>query len=141
MISPGSCVEYNHPTLGSLLEEIIEDIAHNPLHVTRLIQRCVSGLDGKRRVKLSVMGATNHLAATIQALGAHGIEYQLSKHEATARIDEMARGGSELVAIVGMAGRFPGSDTVDGFWEGLVAGKCHIKEVSTNSRSRRGHIN
>lgn len=74
------------------------------------------------------MGPTNHLAAVKMALQTNGIEYQVRQPVMLSQ-KENSRGGSDLIAIVGMAGKFPGSDTVDGFWEDLMAGKCHIKEV------------
>src|SRR5262249_19461077 len=33
------------------------------------------------------------------------------------------------VAIIGMAGRFPGADNVDAFWENLAAGKCSVTDI------------
>ena len=72
------------------------------------------------------------------ALQANGIEYEVGK-PAMAPQNENSRGGSDLIAIVGMAGRFPGSDTVDGFWEDLMAGKCHIKEVCTTQKRLDKH--
>lgn len=130
MFSPSSCKQYLHPTLGDLLGEILEDIAHNVLRVTDVVHTCVSTLDVTKDVRVSVMGPTNHLAAVKMALQANGIEYQVRQPVTTPQ-HENSRGGSDLIAIVGMAGKFPGSDTVDGFWEDLMAGKCHIKEVCT----------
>ena len=128
MFSPSSCKEYSHLTLGDLLGEILEDIAHNIFRVTDAIHACISTLTVTKDVSVSVMGPTNHLAAVKMALQANGIEYQVRSPVLTPQ-KENSRGGSDLIAIVGMAGRFPGSDTVDGFWEDLMAGKCHIKEV------------
>ncbi|KAK7700140.1 putative PKS/NRPS-like protein biosynthetic cluster [Diaporthe eres] len=128
MLSPSSCKQYSHPTLGDLLGEIVEDIAHNVLRVTDVVHTCVSTLDETKDVRVSVMGPTNHLAAVKMALQANGIGYQVRQPVTTPK-NENSRGGSDLIAIVGIAGRFPGSDTVDGFWEDLMAGKCHIKEV------------
>lgn len=128
MFSPSSCKQYLHLTLGDLLADIVEDIAHNVLRVTDAIHTCVSTLGVTKGVRVSVMGPTNHLAAVKMALQANGIEYEVRKAVMTSK-NENSRGGSDLIAIVGMAGRFPGSDTVDGFWEDLMAGKCHIKEV------------
>lgn len=130
MFSPSSCKQYSHLTLGDLLAEIVEDIAHNVLRVTDVVHTCVSTLDVTKDVRVSVMGPTNHLAAVKMALQSNGIEYQVRQPVTTPK-NENSRGGSDLIAIVGMAGRFPGSDTVDGFWEDLVAGKCQIKEVCT----------
>lgn len=128
MFSPSSCKQYRHLTLGDLLGEILEDIAHNVLRVTDAVYTCVSTLDVTKGVKLSVMGPTNHLAAVKMALQTSEIEYQVRQPVMKSQ-NENSRGGSDLIAIVGMAGKFPGSDTVDGFWEDLMAGKCHIKEV------------
>lgn len=128
MFSPSSCKQYVHLTLGDLLGEILEDIAHNVLRVTDLVHTCVSTLNVTKDVTLSVMGPTNHLAAVKMALQAKGVKYQVRPPVTTSQ-SENSRGGSDLIAIVGMAGRFPGSETVDGFWEDLMGGKCHIKEV------------
>jgi hypothetical protein len=134
MLSPaGSCAKYDHPTLASLLEEIVDDVAHKPLHITDTIKETVASLDGAEHVTLSVMGPTNHQAAATQALKASGIKYEVKQagKETSEAGKTSNRGDSGLVAIVGMAGRFPGSDTVEGFWEDLLDGKCHIKEVHT----------
>lgn len=131
MWSPGTCKEYKHSTLGPLLGEIVEDIAHNVLHVTKTIRNCVGRLDPQQKYKLSVMGPTNHLAAMKQSVNTSGITFQLHQPETSASAAEQtARGGSDLIAIVGMSGRFPGSESVDAFWDDLLAGKCQIKEVS-----------
>lgn len=140
MTSPGSCARYKHLTLGSLLEEVIEDIAHNILHVTESIRCSISDIDIKNNIKLTVMGPTNHLVWIRQALEARGIQYQLNQPNMTIR-NEMARGGSDLIGIVGMSGRFPGSETVERFWEDLMSGKCHIKEVSHGMRRQRTAFN
>lgn len=142
MYSPDSCREYRHATLGALLGEVVEDIAHNVLRVTQTIQECVSRLDdGGSGHVLHVMGPTNHLAAMKQALKTRGVEFQLHQPPAPGTEAEAqsktARGGSDLVAIVGMSGRFPGSESVEAFWEDLVAGKCQIKEVKLSTPGAR----
>lgn len=131
MYSPGSCKEYTHSTLGALLEDLVEDIAHNVLHVSKTIQGCVDRLDEKRNVKLSVMGPTNHLAALKQALNKRGTQFHITSQSVASETADSSktRGGSDLIAIVGMAGRFPGSESVEAFWEDLMAAKCQIKEV------------
>ncbi len=40
------------------------------------------------------------------------------------------RNGNQDIAIVGMAGRFPGANTVVGYWRNLQAGKCSISEIT-----------
>ncbi|KAI4860812.1 putative polyketide synthase [Hypoxylon rubiginosum] len=128
MYSPGSCKEYRHATLGPLLGEIIDDVAHNILHAGQLIDTFIGQMDSRVSVKLTVVGPTGHLPAVEQALRKRTIPYSIVDYTQTIKPD-VARGGSDLVAIVGMAGRFPGSDTIEGFWEDLQKGKCHIKKV------------
>ncbi|MFJ9948567.1 SDR family NAD(P)-dependent oxidoreductase [Kitasatospora sp. NPDC091207] len=38
-------------------------------------------------------------------------------------------GGEQPIAVIGMAGRFPGSDTVDGLWADLLAGRDLVTPV------------
>lgn len=46
------------------------------------------------------------------------------------RIEELQRERHERVAIVGMAGRFPGADNIEAFWRLLDAGATGIRKVS-----------
>jgi hypothetical protein len=132
IISPGSCKQYNHSTLRSLLAEILVDIAHNILRINDTAEACISGLDSKRPVSLIVAGPTGHLTAVQRILQSKGLDHQLRQHRSP-DTDVTRRGGSDLVAIVGMAGRFPGSDSIDGFFEDLNQGKIQIKKVSSST--------
>ena len=129
MISPGSCRQYTHTSLRSLLGEIMVDIAHNVLHINGTVEECISGLPGKGPISLTVAGPTGHLAAVQRILQTNGIEYHIRQHRRPPS-GITSRAGSGLVAIVGMSGRFPGSETVEGFFEDLVEGKRQIKKVS-----------
>jgi acyl transferase domain-containing protein len=114
---------------------MVEDIAHNALHVSKTIHDLVDRLDEKSSYKLCVMGLTNHLAAMEKALKTKAISFHTcmmapsTSTEEALDCSEETRGGSDLIAVVGMAGRFPGSDSVEAFWEDLVAGKCQVKEI------------
>jgi 3-oxoacyl-(acyl-carrier-protein) synthase len=137
LYSPGSLKRYEESTLGPLLEHMVEDIAHNVLQVSSTIQDCVGRLDQKGSYKLSVMGPTNHLAAMERALKSQAISFHTEGPStgitedtgALAEACDATRGGSDLIAVVGMAGRFPGSDSVEAFWEDLVAGKSQVREI------------
>ncbi|KAK2758595.1 Type I Iterative PKS [Arachnomyces sp. PD_36] len=129
IISPGSCKEYNHTSLRSILAEIMVDIAHNILHINETVEQCVSHLADKGLVSLAVVGPTSHLTAVQRILQDKGIEYQIRRHRSPQN-DVTRRGGSDLVAIVGMSGRFPGSETIEGFFEDLLDGKSQIKKIS-----------
>jgi hypothetical protein len=114
-----------------MLAEIMVDIAHNVLHINGTIEECVSDLIGKGPVSLTVVGPTSHLTAVQRILQSTGIEYHIRQHRSP-RSGITSRAGSDLVAIVGMSGRFPGSETIEGFFEDLLEGKRQIKKVSDN---------
>lgn len=129
IISPGSCKRYEHTTLRSLLSEMITDIVHNVLHLKDATEECISGLVGKGEVSLTVVGPTGHLPAVRKALQDKGIKYDINQHRQHFNFEKKARGGSDLIAIVGMSGRFPGSENIEAFWEDLLNGKEQIKMV------------
>lgn len=136
MASPYSCKVYDHGTLGDLLREIIQGTAHEPLLIYKTTTACVDRLDKNNTTyRVTELGTMAHMPAIVQTLRAGRVKYimdhyqPVSSRETADEMSKAKRGGSDLVAIVGMAGRFPENDTVDGFWEDLLAGKCHIKKV------------
>lgn len=70
--------------------------------------------------KASKVNGTNGINGTNGTSGAH-IEQEI--HIATADDGDLSQYSPHSVAIVGMAGRFPGADSVDELWELLAAGK------------------
>ena len=46
--------------------------------------------------------------------------------------------GANAIAVIGMAGRFPGADSVTKFWENLVAGKESIETLSEEALTAAG---
>jgi hypothetical protein len=126
--SNSSRKSYCHTTLRSLLAEMITDIAHNVLYLSDTLDQCISGLVGKENVRLTVVGSTGHLPTVQRELQNKNILFEMNRHLNPPSLGK-SRGGSDLVAIVGMAGRFPGSETIVGFWEDLLAGKNLITKV------------
>lgn len=129
LFSTSSSKPYEHLTLGLLLEEIIEDIMHRTSRVGESIDACLSSMAGRDDIKLTHLGQKDIPNYLKLALRSHSIDFQVNPSLTTTR-NEMSRGDSDLVAVVGMSGRFPDNDTVEGFWEDLLAGTCHIKEVT-----------
>ena len=130
IISPASCKPYQHSTLRSLLGEVMIDIAHNILRINDTAEECISGIVGNRSVSLTVAGPTGHLTAVQRSLKSKGLGHEIRQHR-NSREKLATRGGSDLIAIVGMAGRFPGSETVEGFFEDLIEEKIQLKKVRT----------
>lgn len=130
ILSPASCKPYAHSTLRSLLSEMLLDTASRVLRIDDAVGACITALEGKRPVTLATAGASASGYAPIvgRALGSRNIAYQSDQHRSTVK-SIPSRGGSGLVAIVGMSARLPGSDTVDAFFEDLLQGKIQMKKV------------
>ena len=142
IISPFTTRPYEAQTLRQLLEQVICDIGQNAMYVEETIATALEPYAGKS-VVLSVMGKTQYLAYLEQAFSERNIDYSVLSHKTGSNPN--GRSGSGAVAIVGMSGRFPGSDSVDQLWSNLLAGKefttkvisCYEKNVSsTDSHSR-----
>lgn len=137
MASPVDGKFYECQTLGELLPHIIKDIAHRVLNLDVTLDGCASRLkaDGlQANVEVIAMGPNAHIPAMTGALKAASISHKvvlgtsLPTSFTTSELPS-SRGFSGQVAIVGMSGRFPENDTVQGFWQDLLDGKTHIKEV------------
>ncbi|MCP4215388.1 MAG: KR domain-containing protein, partial [bacterium] len=46
--------------------------------------------------------------------------------------EEIAKPKTDLIAIVGISGKFPGAEDIDQFWENLLAGKDSVSEIPRN---------
>ena len=118
---------FTEPTLGGLLREMLVEIAHKVLKLSATIEECVSTLKHSRGVKFTVIGPSSHTPTIERSMQEKRITYQLNQH--SEQLNDSLRGGSDDIAIVGMSGRFPASETVEGFWDNLLAGKSFIREV------------
>ncbi|KAL5898830.1 hypothetical protein ACKVWC_000243 [Pyricularia oryzae] len=145
MASPSCLAFYDHSTLGGLLREVVHDIVQNIMRLDDTIESCASRLRAEGRdenVKLVTMGENGHVPAMSAALKKSKITHQVVMNNPTPSSgsteqggggpDQTDRGNSGLIAIVGMSGRFPDNDTVQGFWDDLLDGKTHIREVPPN---------
>jgi hypothetical protein len=128
----GSGAEYDRSTLSLLLKETINDIVHNPINRTKYLGNIVGRA---KLVRIWTMGPSHELATVTDALEASGIKYRVNEDLQIPRsMIGNSRGGSGQIAIVGMGGRFPGNDTIDGFWQDLIDGKCHIGKARAAAR-------
>ena len=60
--------------------------------------------------------------------------------DARRRLEEYRRREDERVAIVGMAGRFPGADDVEAFWRMLDDGRIGLRRLSPEELSEAGAL-
>lgn len=129
IMSTSSCEPFVCQDLGTALYQATHDVLQHMLYLSGIIQAVVSELTDKGAVKLTAFGPTSQLGTVQNALEAAGIKATLSGPAETTPVDNI-RSGSNLIAIVGMSGRFPGSENIQEFWESLQAGLDFHKEVS-----------
>jgi hypothetical protein len=128
--SPYSCKVRNAVTLRDLIRQVIPDITQSSLYLSDTIDKAVKGL-GQGSVKLVCVGYSPHLTSLQKSLQRERRETTVVQHFS---VDSSSftspRGGSDSIAIVGMSGRFPGSDNIHEYWKSLLDAEMHIKEVS-----------
>ena len=57
---------------------------------------------------------------------------------ARAQIEQLKRSEDHRIAVVGMAARFPGAESVDEYWQLLRAGRSGIRDISIDELARAG---
>ena len=134
MVTPnGNCHPRQFRSLRELLYDIFDDILMKVLPVDETIESSIARINQDARVNVHEIGNTSHMPLILKTLTAVGLSYDVvPTHQPAPPAPALTRGSSDLIAIVGMSGRFPGSDNVDEFWNELLSGACHIKKVPTN---------
>ncbi|UKZ81664.1 Type I Iterative PKS [Trichoderma virens FT-333] len=127
IISPTSGIDYKNTTLGSLIGQVINDIANNALLIDDTVDACISRLERTVTFSVCIPGPTGYLPTVEQAFKTHKIQYEMNN--LTMDIAKSSRGGSDMIAIIGMGGRFPGSNSPEEFWDDVLAANCHIEKV------------
>jgi amino acid adenylation domain-containing protein len=100
------------------------DLGASSLHVARVHERVQTALD--RTFPISDF----FLKSTVLRLAAHLAGETKPGMMATTRENRPKEAGQGLIAIVGMAGRFPGAPSVNDFWEALTEGRELISHFS-----------
>ena len=130
IVSSSTCAPFVASDLGTLLYEMILDVAQNTLRLTDTVQTIVSDLRKVGEVDLVVLGPTAHTSLVQGALREKYINVNLiSEPEAPVSTQDL-RGGSDLIAVVGMSRRFPGSENVYDFWESIQKGTDFAQKAS-----------
>ncbi|MCJ1313534.1 hypothetical protein MMC25_007213 [Agyrium rufum] len=126
VMSTSSGKPFSAATLNDLLRQIADDVLQIPLYWTKTVSNMAASI-GSSDVTLTTFGPTNavkSLRRNLEQAGAKLAELASSDAQSQAT----PRGGSGAIAIIGMAGRFPGSETLEEFWEVLEKGKdLHTK--------------
>lgn len=118
-------------TLWELLHLIIADIAQHPLYLEETIKNVASSLQGKDNARLLPVGPT-HSVSFVQRELQRVIPTVTTVHISTdddVPSSEGYRRGSDRVAIVGMSGRFPDSDSTSELWDLLLSGRSAHQRI------------
>lgn len=119
---------------------MLDDIMKNPLRMTETVDRVISELKGQDRVvselkeqqvDLFVVGPTSQTGLVENALQNAQCSVNVVRSADAPSLVRSKREGSGHVAIVGMSGRFPGSENLRDFWDVLARGQdLHEQVVS-----------
>jgi Beta-ketoacyl synthase, N-terminal domain len=121
--------------LKNLLERILEDIFQHTAYPERVFEGGISFLNRDQNTSLFVLGNTSYLPSFKRTLQKKRIKVVIKSNSVTQE-DLENHIESESVAIVGMSGRFPGSDTVEELWASIMERKeFHTKVRLTGSKA------
>ena len=123
IISTGTGLPYSTTNLRQLLFHMVEDISQNVMYLDKTVQSILSEFQTAEDVQLTIVGPTNSASLLEGALRGAGKRLSVIREAQPPPPIHQSRGGSDLIAIIGMSGRFPGSDTVQAFWETLQEGR------------------
>src|SRR5581483_3296251 len=112
---------FNNPRLTALSEHIAKKVAAGPANVTAKPVPPATQASSPTR---SAMQPTSAVAQTLSATAGQSAASQSSPGTIASP--------AEPIAIVGMAGRFPGADSVDELWELLREGRDAVGPVPAN---------
>ena len=123
-------------TLGELLRIAVAEIAHKPIQIEESIRKVAEATRAtdKSDVIITTVGSTWDTLSVRGIFQQHGQSVQIGKLSPRPKpygndIDSIPSGG---IAIVGMSGRFPESDTIDEFWHLLETGATTHQEIPSS---------
>lgn len=127
-------IPYSASTLRDLYLSVCREIVSSRLKMGTVLRAAAQGLENNIPVRLNVIGLTQATPIVKRVLDSHKLSVTL--HDRPLALSEQSedlRDGSNKIAIVGMAGRFPGSESLEEFWQSLMDGLDAHQEVHTSS--------
>lgn len=141
IISTATGLPYITTNLRQLLFHMIEDISQNVIYLDKTVHSILSEFQTAEDVKLTIVGPTNSASLLEGALRGAGKRLSVIREAQPPVPIHRSRGSSDLIAIIGMSGRFPGSDTIQAFWETLQEGRDWHQKVTPQGQKIRKTIN
>ncbi|KAL6695090.1 polyketide synthase [Trichoderma pleuroticola] len=128
VVSTSSSRPFEGQDLGSMLAEALVDITQRMQNLIGVSNYCMSEFQSDKTVELVTIGPQGQAGGSLrQDLEVGGICFNL--RPAIQVHKEGLRDGSDLVAVVGMSSRLPGSEDAESFWENLQGGLQFESEI------------
>ncbi|KAL9067872.1 MAG: hypothetical protein Q9161_006596 [Pseudevernia consocians] len=108
---------------------MVQDVGHNHMDLVQTFQKIASGFQGVGHVDLMVIGPTAHATSVKTALEEKKLTVNLTDCIENLASHVSKRDGSGLIAVLGFSGRFPGSESIQAFWESLQLGQDFHCEI------------
>ncbi|KAL8723397.1 MAG: hypothetical protein Q9225_000313 [Loekoesia sp. 1 TL-2023] len=149
LLSTTSGKPFAAKTALELLTQIVQEILKETLRWDLVLASCVSKLENSGFCQTSVLAfgptkAANSLRSALQAKS----DSQISLQDASSWVSKDQSGSSDFLgvprnsklAIVGLAGRFPGGADYEAFWEMLERGLDVHKEIPGDRFDIKSHV-
>ena len=131
--SQSSGADYVAPSLGELLQQIIDDILLNRQNLTTVFEKCTSVVTPGTECEI-ISATPDNIASDLASALERSIPdsgfvlCDLQQRSSAALAPKVP--AMDKIAIVGMSGRFPGGQNWEEFWEVLEKGLDMHREVS-----------
>ncbi|KAL8811792.1 MAG: hypothetical protein Q9200_001524 [Gallowayella weberi] len=117
--------EATYASWGDLLRAVLLQVLSLPLDITKVMGQLNAKL-GSRHLDIRVIGPSSHTPYLVTALKAAGSTASLRYEDSLHQPQSFVPG---RIAIVGMAGRGPGSENLEEFWEVIMSKKDLCEEI------------
>ncbi|KAL8807191.1 MAG: hypothetical protein Q9182_000873 [Xanthomendoza sp. 2 TL-2023] len=117
--------EATYANWGDLLRAVLLQVLSLPLDITNVMGQLSAKL-GPRDLEITVVGPSSHTPYIATALKAAGSTVSLQYEESLHQPQSSVPGP---IAIVGMAGRGPGCDNLEEFWQVIMSKKDVCEEI------------
>ena len=122
--------EASYANWGYQLKAACSQVLSRPLDITQAVGKLVSSLKGVDPVRIIQVGSSSHvsyLASELKAAGRYVSVHDQNSLRQNPKTGALSK--NSRIAIVGMAGRGPGCDNVNEFWDLIMSQRDLCQEV------------
>ncbi|KAJ4315567.1 Non-reducing polyketide synthase Dhc5 [Neodidymelliopsis sp. IMI 364377] len=110
---------------GQLLRASVSQTLSRPLNIVQTVENLKATLSLSQSVEINLIGPSSHVSHLVKSLQAAGKEVSVENY-LSAPVFPVKQDG---IAIIGMAGKGPGSDSLEEFWNIILQGLNLHQEV------------